>query len=1019
MLNIILQNKKNQWLQSSDCTIIDLIKYIRKQAQMRDTQIEAIETYLFLKIKGKNKPLYQLFAEGFFLQNNINMPELYQKNEHLHNFLEQNMAAKALYDFANTRIESNNKAQGKQKSTTKNSKNNIKDNSILLPEVANLMYENHETIDYLAIIKQIFYGVNYADYLMSLPMGAGKTYLMAAFIYLDLYFADKEPENKIFAHNFLILIPSGLKSSIAPSLKTIDKFQPSWIFPEPAASQLKAMLQLTILDESKSAKKSNKTRNPNAEKVNRCFPNPFGQVFVVNAEKVVIESFKFDAQLKLQLDKTEENSKDDNSNDLKKLFGKIPNLSILIDEVHHAATSDIKLRQAVNYWHEKGNITTVLGFSGTPYLQKAETISVENCKLKFSQITNTVYYYPLIKAIRGFLKTPTIKFAENLTRLEIIKNAISDFDNLYKNTVYANGTIAKMAIYCSSIAVLEEEVLPFLKADLQISEDEILKYHGGNKQYNLPKENELAFRSLDLAISKKRYILLVQVGKEGWDCRSLTSVVLSQQGDSPQNMVLQTACRCLREVDKLQENTRETALIWLNKANADILNEQLQKEQQTSIDEINQLQHQKDVETVARIPRTEYLELPIINFYKLQISYQALQAETHANTAIKLQNLLAELSEKQTNYKNFAAISTSQIDTIANAEMQFIHNLGKQIANYNQWIFEIAKQSFGAIITKKLHSFDSILQEIFKVITYPTPCPSPIGRGVLDDIQDVKNSPPNRGGAGGGVTIYFNDLYDLYAIATKIRLAFHIKRNLQTSTEIVPEEAKFLIINKLKPVETNSNLYPNETETAKIIAYDEQKADLANVENQAWQDFEKGKQALITAGLANMAAMLPNPEPLSLEVRSKDKSFHYLPYNFKDSNLELQVLQKTLNLAEFKHKNLEIYYNGERGLTEFVITCFAKENSYWKNIGNYTPDFLIIERKEQEKIHKILIVETKGAGFANDALFLKKKKYVETEFIEINKQKFNYQFFDFIYLEDSQDMNKNLAALDEKIKNFF
>ena len=35
--------------------------------------------------------------------------------------------------------------------------------------------------------KKIFYDVNYTDYLFSLPMGAGKTYLMAAFIYLDLY----------------------------------------------------------------------------------------------------------------------------------------------------------------------------------------------------------------------------------------------------------------------------------------------------------------------------------------------------------------------------------------------------------------------------------------------------------------------------------------------------------------------------------------------------------------------------------------------------------------------------------------------------------------------------------------------------------------------------------------------------------------------------------------------------------------------------------------------------------------
>ena len=62
-------------------------------------------------------------------------------------------------------------------------------------------------------------------------MEAGKTYLMAAFIYLDLYFALNEPENPNFAHNFLILIPSGLKTSIGPSLRTIEKFDPSWVIP--------------------------------------------------------------------------------------------------------------------------------------------------------------------------------------------------------------------------------------------------------------------------------------------------------------------------------------------------------------------------------------------------------------------------------------------------------------------------------------------------------------------------------------------------------------------------------------------------------------------------------------------------------------------------------------------------------------------------------------------------------------------------------------------------------------------
>lgn len=103
-------------------------------------------------------------------------------------------------------------------------------------------------IDYENVFRNIFYGVTYTDYLFSLPMGAGKTYLMAAFIYIDLYFAQNEPDNPCFAHNFMVMAPSGLKSSIVPSLKHIQEFDPSWIIPEPTASQLKRLIKFEILD---------------------------------------------------------------------------------------------------------------------------------------------------------------------------------------------------------------------------------------------------------------------------------------------------------------------------------------------------------------------------------------------------------------------------------------------------------------------------------------------------------------------------------------------------------------------------------------------------------------------------------------------------------------------------------------------------------------------------------------------------------------------------------------------------
>lgn len=55
-----------------------------------------------------------------------------------------------------------------------------------------------------------------------------------------------------------------------------------------------------------------------------------------------------------------------------------------------------------------------------------------------------------------------------------------------------------------------------------------------------------------------------------------------------------------------------------------------------------------------------------------------------------------------------------------------------------------------------------------------------------------------------------------------------------------------------------------------------------------------------------------------LKNEYQDKSFHYIPYDFKQSGFEKEILEKIFSLSVFQDKNLEVYYNGERGLTEFV-----------------------------------------------------------------------------------------------------
>jgi hypothetical protein len=946
MLHTIISIKKNQWLQSRDCPIIDLVNYIRHTAKLRDTQVEAVEQYLFLKIQGGNKPLWQLFSEGFFINGPADLSKE-QISQSAREYLENSIAARALFEFS--RIKTNG--------------------STLLPKLEILIKENADQLDYDNIIRSIFYKVNYTDYLFSLPMGAGKTYLMAAFIYLDLYFAQLEPDNKNFAHNFLVLVPSGLKSSIVPSLKTIENFDPSWVLPEPAANNLRKILKFELLDQPKSGKKSNKARNPNADKVNKCFHDPFGQVFVVNAEKVILDRLELSVQNEL-IEKTED-EKDKYANELRNLIGKIPNLEIMIDEVHHATDSDIKLRQVVNRWNNSGNVTTTLGFSGTPYLEGAEKIVVDNdVTLSINQISNTIYYYPLIQGIGNFLKKPNIKASSDNRPLNIIKEGVTEFFKQYGEKTYSNGTVAKLAIYCGLINRLEDEVFPFLTGEMKIDPEDILKYHKGNKQHKISKQAELEYLSLDKDISKKKIILLAQIGKEGWDCRSLTGVILAQQGDCPTNMVLQTSCRCLREVDDAKI---ETAVIWLNRFNEDKLDKQLKQEQQTSIAEINSAGKGLGSKDVPRISRMEYLKLPDINFYQLSVKYSELIIEDTPHTEEKLGSISSDSALLNTLIITARGLSPN--DPVTRTVLQ---KQGNEKAIYNFWLYDICKESFGSCSLEQLLPYEKVLKEIFSIITYTV----------------------------NGNT-FFNELYEQNKVRSRIRKAFHCKRDIKTEEEVFEQTASLLLVSKLDNVPEHPNLYPPKESVKRILEFDQNNKDPREA-------LEETREILRKQGMGSMIDSIVFTEA----DYNKDKTLHYLPYLFSQSKFEMSFLKDVLQLDTFQNNNLEIYYNGERHLTSFKILCYAQISNSWKYVGEYTPDFLIIQRKD-ESIYKAMIVETKGKGFAEQKEFLFRKKFMETEFLRLNNEKFNYDKFDFAYISDDIAWDTNLTYLTDKMINFF
>ena len=957
MLHSIIEYHKNQWLKSDDCSIKNILEYIIKKGKLRESQLMALETYLFLKIKGENKPLWQLFSEGFFIYQKEDLSKLHI-SQNLRDTLNGNIAALALFDFVRF---------------------------AKLKEIENFIIANHGMIEYVNIIKNLFYKINYTDYLFSLPMGAGKTFLMAAIIYLDLYFAINEPENKIFAHNFLILIPSGLKSSIIPSLKTIDNFDPTWILPNPTADKLKNIIKFEILNAAKSTKKTTSTIRSNSQKVNDCLSDPFGKIMVVNAEKVILDRINLTNQG--EAFERNQDEKDKFANELRNLIGKIPNLQILIDEVHHAATDDIKLRKVVSKWNELGNISGVLGFSGTPYLSQKEEISFnENVKIKFSQITSTVFYYPLTTAIKKFLKKPRVEQVSGLNSLQIIKKGVDDFIKNYNDKIYNNGTIAKLAIYCGSIENLEERIYPFLVGEMKIEPSIILKYHKGNKKYKLPKVNEIEFASLDTPISKIKIILLVQVGKEGWDCRSLTSVILSQKGDCPTNMVLQTSCRCLRQVD---ENKLETALIWLNEENEAILDRQLNEEHNTSIKDLNNLDFTKKENFIQRYSRLDYLKLPKIDFYQLKVEYKTLIIEEVINSKNKIESINVD------KMKIVALLKERGFTIDSEIKKEIIREFKGNEIKFRDWLFSIYKESFNTINLANLESYKMELENIFNKITIE---------------QNNK--------------FYFNELFNHTQIKSDIRLAFHQKRDFETNTDLIPDDAQLLLIEKLRDIPENNLQYPNKTDVKKILDFDiSNKEVIEKTTIELSEEYKNIIDHMVKGGFDPSIITYSyddfiNNNQVSPALRNKNRSFHYLPYNFWQSNFELEFLKQSLTLNEMKHFGLEIYYNGERELTDFRICCYAKNGKFYQKIGLYTPDFLIIQRKENQ-IHKVLIVETKGSGFGEQTAFLQRKNFIESEFLKMNNDKFNYKKFDFLYLEDRNKMENNLSILSNAITEFF
>jgi len=950
-----IKNKVDVWIklekENNQSIIKDLFNHIEKVNMLRVPQKEAIETYLWIKFIGGNKKLSDLVKDGTLYDDNIA-----RKYDNYYTF-KDNYVTQFLNQFFQD--------------------NNLK---TIHKKMVNDPYS--EKINWNNLLEELLHNFDYPNYLYSLPMGAGKTFLMASFIYIDLYFASLFKRDKRFAHNFVVFAPHASKTAILPSLKTIKNFNPEWILPKKEAEKLKQIITIEILDDLSSNRKDKlHGNNPNLEKVNRIKQSKqFGLVFITNAEKVVLE--KYDAMDEIYFDKEsafyDENkvSEIKKTNELREALSQIPNLSVILDEVHHSYSNNgkgqKKLRLAVNILNQHNNIIAVLGMSGTPYvknkieLKEKGVLGEKKKNISLNQIQDIVYNYPLNIGIGRFLKKPDIRCV-NIDETIFLKHALSDFFKDY-DTVYEDGTESKIAFYCPSIKKLNNDILPIIKEwyneNRKGKEAEIFRYYTNPKttrkdslerkeeikSFQLQKNSLAVFNNLDKPYSTKRVILLVAIGKEGWDCKSLTSVVLPRQKTTT-NFVLQTTCRCLREV---VDAKNESALIYLSKDNYETLDKELKSNYQLSVSDLSK-RNDNSIDVYVRKPK-----LGCIKYNQIDIKYKIVK-----KTSPEIKNAL--------NNFNF-----QKIKRVYRYDKNIVSGkIGKEGLTNEKNINDIIE------VDNANFSFSVFLQ-LLTDYTYGLITESESKNCFAEELGKVyKQIEKNKSWIALNPNINFKNIV--------INIAQSFMDKIEYSKEVIKSKTEIELL---------------EWKTGKNVL------SVVSPEGSVYKFMPQlPKELLLAKGYMRPELLEENHFGKYNNVDPQDISYNYMPYKM-DSGFEQNALLEMLKMAELK--DLEVYFNGYKN---------EQLQSFWIQTprGKYTPDFLILKRKNGEKytknktvvIDKVIIIETKGKPYYNEE-FKVIEKFVKEDFLKHNNH-FNYYCF---VDEGGNKFEKHIDSLKNILKNF-
>jgi len=453
----------------------------------------------------------------------------------------------------------------------------------------------------------------YPNYIFALTMGTGKTILMATCIFYEFILANKFPKDNRFCHNVLVFAPD---KTVLQSLKEIQTFDMTKVVPPEYVNFLSQHIRFHFLEEAGTVLSAlDKSRFnliiSNTQKIilkkQHKEKSQVEQLF--GSGKPTFESNSvYEAAADLyDFDKPEDEGELATNQRFEKLR-RLEQLGIFIDEAHHAFGAQLakdmgvkntatSLRTTVDLLAKSledagTKVVACNNYTGTPYVGK-------------EVLPEVVYAYGLQEAInKEFLKKVSIHGYSTSKDKEFVSVSIDHFLKATKD-IKPEGMLPKLAFFASTIDELQNELRPTVEAVLSkhgISSDKILVNVGDPKLTTNDDIRE--FNRLDSPQSNKQFILLVNKGREGWNCRSLFGVGLFREPKS-KVFVLQATMRCLRQVGEVQH----TGQVYLSEKNLNILNDELQQNFRISADEFQNSGANKDRVQIRVVPPPRTIKL--------------------------------------------------------------------------------------------------------------------------------------------------------------------------------------------------------------------------------------------------------------------------------------------------------------------------------------------------------------------------------------------------------------------------